>query len=197
MENSLSPADIFAMNQGDKGGFSVDWIILLFIFLLALGGNGGGLFGGNGMTQNEVQRGFDNSAVMNKLDGLGEAVSTNRYESAQIGNGIQGNISALGAQMQSCCCGIERNIDSLRYDGALNTTTITNAVHAEGEATRNMFKDNEIQSLRDQLQSANLTLAQAAQTQNLLNSLRPFPQPAYITCSPYASASNCGCNGVI
>lgn len=57
---------------------------------------------------------------------------------------------------------------------------------------------NEIQSLRDQLQTANFQLSQQAQSANLISILRPFPQPAYITCSPYTAmngygACNCGC----
>lgn len=27
---------------------------------------------------------------------------------------------------------------------------------------------------------------------NLINQLRPFPTPAYITCSPYTTSNNCG-----
>ena len=27
-----------------------------------------------------------------------------------------------------------------------------------------------------------------------INAVRPFPQPAYITCSPYTSANGFGCN---
>lgn len=55
---------------------------------------------------------------------------------------------------------------------------------------------NEIQSLRDQLQTANFQLSQQAQNAALINALRPTPIPAYQTCSPYESAlmyANCGC----
>lgn len=43
-------------------------------------------------------------------------------------------------------------------------------------------------------------LAQQTQNATLIGTLRPFPQPAYITCSPYQSVGgtcgssyNCGC----
>lgn len=57
---------------------------------------------------------------------------------------------------------------------------------------------NEIQSLRDQLQTANFQLSQQAQNATLIATLRPTPIPAYQTCSPYQSAamfanSGCGC----
>lgn len=76
------------------------------------------------------------------------------------------------------------------------------AIHAEGEQTRALITENTIQSLRDALQSTQSLLNASAQTQNIVNQLRPVPIPAYITCSPYASAyngygygynNNCGC----
>lgn len=39
------------------------------------------------------------------------------------------------------------------------------------------------------LQSANLTIQNMNQTTDLLNTLRPYPTPAYITCSPYTANS--------
>lgn len=75
-----------------------------------------------------------------------------------------------------------------------NTCDITNAIHAEGEATRALINQNTMQELRDQLQAAQLQLGNLSQTNTLISALRPFPQPAYITCSPYTSASNFGCN---
>lgn len=46
--------------------------------------------------------------------------------------------------------------------------------------------------------TANFQISQAAQSANIIDAVRPFPQPAYITCSPYANygygACGCGCN---
>ena len=49
-----------------------------------------------------------------------------------------------------------------------------------------------MQELRDRLAdrdrdllTANFQLSQQAQSANIIGTLRPFPQPAYITCSPY------------
>lgn len=58
--------------------------------------------------------------------------------------------------------------------------------------------ENEINTLRTDLQSAQLQISQLSQTSNIVNSLRPTPIPAYLTCSPYESAfygrfGNCGC----
>nr|DAH88436.1 MAG TPA: hypothetical protein [Caudoviricetes sp.] len=79
-----------------------------------------------------------------------------------------------------------------------------NAIKADGDATRALMTQNEIQSLRDQLQTANFQLSQQAQNATLIATLRPTPIPAYQTCSPYESAqmfshygtacnNGCGC----
>lgn len=70
----------------------------------------------------------------------------------------------------------------------------SNANDAEAEATRALMTANVMQELRDQLQAAQLQLGNLSQTQNIINAVRPFPQPAYITCSPYTSANGFGCN---
>ena len=58
--------------NGMWGGDWSSWIILFLIFGLFGGwGNGFGGFGGqNGGVGSEVQRGFDHSAVVTKLDGI-------------------------------------------------------------------------------------------------------------------------------
>lgn len=50
-----------------------------------------------------------------------------------------------------------------------------------------------IENFLNQLQAAQLQLGNLSQTQNIINAVRPFPQPAYITCSPYTSVNGFGC----
>ncbi len=76
---------------------------------------------------------------------------------------------------------------------------MTNAIHAEGEATRALINANTMQELRDRLEAkdrelltANFQLSQQAQTASIVGELRPCAKPAYITCSPYTTANNCG-----
>ena len=101
--------------------------------------------------------------------------------------------------MKDCCCGINRNIDAVRYENAQNTCTITNAIHAEGEATRALINANAMQELRDKLEARDrdvmvrdFQLSQLAQTASLVGELRPIAKPAYITCSPYTTNFGCG-----
>lgn len=116
----------------------------------------------------------------------------------QLGNALAENRFA----QQQCCCETNRNIDSVRAENYKNTCEVTTAIHNEGEATRALIVANQMQDMRDKLAdrdrallTANMQLSQQAQSANLINILRPFPQPTYITCSPYQSSAStiCAC----
>ena len=95
-ENGLSAADVAAVVGGNgysHGGFGWGdgsfWIIVLFLFALMGNGWGNGFGGGNQMpyimnnTSNDVQRGFDQQAVMSGITGLTSAVA-NGFSNAEI-----------------------------------------------------------------------------------------------------------------
>ena len=77
-DGNLSAADIAAVTGGNGfGGFGGDgwWLILLFLFAFGGWGNNGwgnvgnGGYGGVPYVVNDVQRGFDQSAVMSGIAG--------------------------------------------------------------------------------------------------------------------------------
>lgn len=143
------------------------------------------LQGFNGV-QRDLCQGFNNVGqnLMQVGYQLGDAITQNRFAA------------------QQCCCETNRNIDAVRAENYKNTCEVVTAINADGEKTRALLVANQIQDLRDKLadrdrdlMSANLQLGQLSQTSTLVNTLRPFPQPAYITCSPYQQANvNYGCN---
>ena len=173
-------------------------------------------------TQADIQRAFDTNTITQKLDGITYGLSDGFYavntSNLQGFNGIQrdlcagfnsvnNNIAENRFAAQQCCCETNRNIDNVRFEGSKNTTEITNAIHAEGEATRALINANTMQELRDRLEARDrdilardFQLSQLAQNQYLVNTIKPCPIPAYLTCSPYASvpvsapAPTCGCN---
>ena len=196
MSHELSPADIVAMN----GGGANEWMNNPFIYLvwLALLGNNGGIFGNRGgaealqgaITRSDLFEGFNNQEVSNQLRGITNGLCDGFYATRQ-------GISDLGYAVKDCCCTTNRNIDAVRFENAQNTCAITNAIHAEGETTRALINANMIQDLRDKLEARDrdilvrdFQLSQLAQNATLINELRPCAKPAYITCSPYATA--CG-----
>ena len=211
----MTPADVIAVtrNNCDYGANEWIWIIVLFALF------GGGSFGfgnrgyglENALTRSDLQQGFDNQSVLRKLDGINNGLCDGFY--AQNTTMLQG-FNTVGQAIaenrfaqQNCCCEINRNIDAVRYENAKNTCDIVRAIEKDGEATRALINANTMQALRDkivakdqELQTVNFQLSQQAQSANLINTLRPTPIPAYMTCSPYMSSYyatnglNCGCS---
>ena len=171
-------------------------------------------------TQADIQRAFDTNSILQKLDGVTYGLSDGFYavntSNLQGFNGVQrdlcagfnsvnNNITENRFAAQQYCCETQKGIMENRYAAEKNTTEITNAIHAEGEATRALINANTMQELRDRLEardrdilSRDFQLSQLAQNQYLVNTIKPCPIPAYLTCSPYASvpvsAPTCGCN---
>lgn len=213
MEN-MSLADIAAVTNKDDGrcrdGFFGEggffWIVVLFLVFGMMGGGFGGWGANNAATQGAITRGelyegFNTNAILN-----------NQNSMMRDQFGLQRDVLENRFTAQQCCCETQKEIMQSRYDAALQAQAmqaqqaqcccdLKTAIHAEAEATRSLINSNTMQELRDQLQAANLQLGNLSQTQTLINTLRPTPQPAYITCSPYQAAnwvnfgSNaaCGC----
>ena len=192
MENySLSDIRAATEHERDEGfGGGAWWIIILFLFMFGMGGFGG--FGGqNGaLTRAEMQQGFDTAEVTRKLDGLSYGLSDGFYaQNTTMLNGfavVTAAVENARFAAQQCCCETNRNIDGVRYDAQKNTCDIITAIHAEGEATRNLMQQNEIQQLRDRIQRAELRDAMCGVVR-------------YPMATTYTSGGNpfcgCGCCG--
>ena len=99
----------------------------------------------------------------------------NRYDTslglANIDKDILLGNQNLQAQLSNCCCDLKT------------------AIHAEGEATRNMMQQDKIDQLREQVNASNLALF----GQTLVNQILPRSIPAYPSCSPYVPVNYNGC----
>ena len=196
--NGVSLADIAAVtgnNRNNDGmwGDGAWWIVILLIFGWGNGGFGGWGNGGNNGVGAEIQRGFDTQSIVGKLDGITNGLCDGFYaQNTTMLNGFAGVTTAVrDAQFaaQQCCCETNRNIDAVRYEAQKNVCDITTAIHAEGEATRALIQQNEMQALRDKVSELQLAQSQCAQNAYLTGTLRPYPVPAYPVCGP------CGWNG--
>lgn len=202
----------------------------IYLVWLALLGGDGGLFGRRNndavvqgaLTRSDLFEGFNNQDVNSQLRGITNGICDGFYainsgmkdgfygNQAAVKDGFYSTQSAIADSryaMQDCCCRTNQNIRELSAEGYKNTCEITTAIHAEGEATRALINANTMQDLRDKLadrdrdlMGARFQLSQQEQNATLIGTLRPFPQPAYITCSPYQSVNgtcgsnyNCGC----
>ena len=201
LDSGLTPSDVLSLTRNDGYNDNVfgngGGIIILILFLLLAGGNGFGFGnrrdGSNCATEHDIVSGFNFNQLDNGIHGLERGICDLGYSVLQQTNAINSGINQLGFQAQQCCCETNRNIDAVRYEAAQNTCAITTAIHNEGEQTRALINANTMQQLRDENQAFRLQLSNQAQTASLIATLRPFPQPAYITCSPYTSMCGCGC----
>lgn len=151
------------------GGDSGAWWLLILLFAMGGWGNGFG-FGGGGAypwmnTNNDVQRGFDQSAVMTGIGGIQNAVTSgfgdlqtslcsgfagvnsnisNGFSQAEIGENARqmANMQQmfnLSSQLSQCCC-----------DNRMATVQTQNIVQSEGAATR-LAIENQTQAILDKL----------------------------------------------
>jgi hypothetical protein len=206
MGHEYSLADIAAANGGMNNEMWNNPFIYL-VWLAVLGG--GGLFGNrNGygdaavqgaLTRSDLFEGFNNQDVNGQLRGITNGLCDGFYA---INSSLKDGFYGTQANIKDCCCTTNRNIDAVRFDMSKGFCDVTGAIHAEGEATRALINANTMQELRDkladkdrELMTANFQLSQQAQNAYLINEIRPCAKPAYITCSPYTTASFGGCGG--
>ena len=201
----VTPYGTNGNGNGLFGGDSWAWIIVLLL-LFGWGGNGGfggfGGFGGGGYS--EVLRGFDQNAVINKLDGLTYGLSDSTYS---LNNAITGGFHSVQSQLAECCCATQRAIDGVNYNMATQACDTRNVIQ---NSTRDILESNnantraildfltndkistlqaENQSLKLQAsqaaQNAFITANQEAQTAELIRRLgADCPVPAYVVQPP-------------
>ena len=145
------------------GGWDAWIVIILFALIFGWGNNGFGGFGGNNgggyvataATQADIQRGFDNSAVISKLDGISNGLCDGFYAMnnsmltgfngintniMQTGYGIQQainadtvanmqNTNALQSQLANCCCETREAIQGINFNMAQNTCALQNTMN--------------------------------------------------------------------
>ena len=238
--SNCASVPLVANVDGNNGnGFFGDggaWWIVVFVLFIAFGGwgNGFGGFGGGGNNGvgAEIQRGFDNSAVISKLDGITNGLCDGFYavnnsmltgfngintNIMQTGYGIQQainadtianmqNTNALQAQLANCCCETRESIQNVNYNMATNTCALQNTLNSntrdiidsQQAGTRAILdylcqdkiatltaENNDLRRAASQdRQNALLTTAMTAQTNQILDAVRPTPVPAYPAASP-------------
>lgn len=157
------------------------------------------LTGFNGINTNVMQTGF----------GIQQAINADTVASMQ-------NTNALQAQLANCCCETREAIQGVNYNMAQNTCALQNTmnsntrdiIESQQAGTRAILdylcqeKISSLQAENSDLrraasqdkQSALLTTAMSAQTQQIINAVNPAAIPAYVVPNPNAYAYGCGCN---
>lgn len=201
--NMVMPVGPMYGNNGNSFGWGGDvsfWIIILFLFAMFGGwGNGFGFGNGGGMmpymmnnnTNNDVQRGFDQQAVMGGLNGINTALANAEVSrcnaQANILQTLNQNQSAanqamnsLAMSLQNCCCENRAGLADLKYTVATEACSdrqaVTNAlfdVTTAQNANANQLMttiNNGIQAIRDDICQGKIENLKA-QNQQLQNQL--------------------------
>lgn len=225
MNSGLSASDVALLsdsnnrgNDGMWGGEWGAWIILFLIFGMfgwgGFGGFGGG-FGGQGgalqgyATQADIQRGFDNQSVMNKLNGIEQGICSLGYDQLAQMNGINQNISqtgfgiqqainadtianmqntnALSSQLANCCCETREAIQGVNFNMAQNTCAIQNTMNTN---TRDILENqnSNTRAILDYLCQDKISSLQA-ENQSLKLAASQQAQNAFITANQEAQTA--------
>lgn len=207
MEN-FTPTDAIALqnsrgyNDGMWGG---EWFWIIIILFFAWGGNG---FGRNNGFETDIDTRFLERDIFNTNQNVSNTACQTQRDVLESRYTTQLGFANAQAQNQACCCETQKEILQNRYDNALQTQSLSSQMaecccnlRAEGLANTqkilDLIQQDKIDQLRDQVYAANLALNNTNLANQIINSIRPFPQPAYITCSPYQSANfsyGCGCS---
>ena len=206
---SLSDVAAVTGNNNAWGNDGSWWIIILFLFcFMGWGGNG---FNNNGISSEDMQNQFNfaslerqNNEIVansrqvaydlsNDIAQLGLALNTAiRDQGASLNENIrdsQSLIQGLGASVENCCCTTNRNIDSVRYDAALNTRDIMKNDCDNTQKILDAIAGNRISDMQNQINQLQL--------QNALCGVIRYPQSTTYTAgyAPMYGYNGCGCTG--
>ena len=173
------------MAETMDSGFGMFGFLILALLFLG-GGNGFGWGNGNGNSnalQADVNRGFDNQNMMAQTRDILGAVTggtaqtiaastanaTNAINAIKDGNAniirefgnVETALSALSGKQSECCCNTLRAIDSVNYNGAINTAAINATTTAQTQKILDALAQNKIQSLESQVSQLQLANAMA------------------------------------
>lgn len=160
-------------NNGDSFGCGNGGIWVILLFFLLFGGYGGG-WGGNRnfATQQDVAAGFANQDLNAAVRANGQAIAGLGTQSMGQANNIQQSINQLNDWMQAGFANTNHNIDNLKFAMAENTCKITANATENTQRILDKLCASETAQLRSDLQAAQLTLSNAAQTQTIINALK-------------------------
>lgn len=162
-------------------------------------------------TSADIQRGFDNSAVIGKLNGLENGLCDGFYAiNTGLLNGFAGvnmNICNLSHEISDCCCATQKSISDLTYNLATSTCDIKNAIQDSTNRVIDYLTTEKISSLQlenqalkfqasQSAQNAFISANQEAQTAELIRRLGRDPVAAYVVPNPYGCYNTnygCGC----
>lgn len=171
MEDSgsmMSPADIAALTKGNSfgDGSGLSWLVLIILFFGFMGGgfgwNRNGELGqyATAASQQDILFGQHFGQINDRLTNIGNGICGLGYDMqgniANLGKEIalgqanlqlqaSNNAAALASQLSQCCCTTQRGIDSVNYNGAINTAAINKNIDDKFAALEKAGLERQIQ----------------------------------------------------
>lgn len=208
MDGNLSAADMAAVT-GREG----NWGEGLWLFaILALMGGGFGNWGNRGgyeqyATRDQVQNGFDTQNLqaqtrdilmsVNDASARGLAATNQVYHDVvdYVGDKymeLQRDIAALAvgqanalANQNQCCCNLQRSIDGVNYNTAMQTAAINQNTTAAIQKVLDAIQGNRMDDMQNRINQLEL--------QNQLGNVVRYPQ-GFVYNAGNNPFCGCGCN---
>lgn len=197
--DNLSVADALALkNSGDgmfggtgSGGLLVLVILFLFFFSGNFGRNNNDM--GNDAVRQEILSNQHFNALANQISNVNNGLCSTTYELSRA-------IAIEGRQMErelaNCCCNTQLAISQVVAQNDRNTCSIIDAIHKEGEASRMLMHQQQMDYVRDQLSLERNRNSQYEQSRYILGQLGEWRSnpPCYNSCGypyPFVYANGC------
>lgn len=208
----LSASDVALMNR--DGGFGEGWggMIWLFAILALMGGGGFGWSNGAGNTnaiQADVNRGFDNQNLQAQTRDILAAVTGGTAQSIATTNQVyhditgyvgdkymqlQRDVAALAvgqanmlANQNQCCCSLQRAIDGVNYNTAMQTASINENTTAAMQKILDAITANKMDEMQNRINQLQL--------QNQLAGVVRYPN-GYTYNAGQSPFCACNCNNM-
>ena len=203
--DNLTASDVALLNRDGENGWG--GMIWLFAILALMGGGFGGGWGGNNSNaiQADVNRGFDNQNLQAQTRDILGAVTAGTAQSVAAANQVyhdvvgyvgdkynelQRDVAALAvgqanalANQNQCCCSLQRAIDGINYNTAMQTAEINANTTAQAQRIIDAITTNRIDDMQNRINQLEL--------QNQLAGVIRYPNGF-----TYNAGNNpfCGCN---
>ena len=201
MENSYSLADVAAATRNNDGGFGFGgdgaWIFGLLILLGIMNGGFGGfgnrppVMNGTPVTESGLCNAMNFNNLENAVGRLSDSLSSD-YMGLQngicdLGYETLRNFNTTQQQLAECCCTTQRGIDSVNYNGAINTAAINATTTAQTQKILDAINGNRMSDMQNQINQLQLQSAMCGVVRY------PTTYAYNAGPSPFCGGNTCGC----
>lgn len=200
MDNGYSLGDLAAVTRSENGGFGGMgseglWVFALLILLFGGGGFGFGnrqpIMNGEPVTESGLCNAMNFNNLENAVGRLSDSLSSD-YMGLQngicdLGYETLRNFNTTQQQLAECCCTTQRGIDSVNYNGAINTAAINATTTAQTQKILDAINGNRMSDMQNQINQLQLQTAMCGVVRY------PTTYAYNAGPSPFCGGNTCGC----